>query len=167
MTENEFPRRGIVFAASPDRSMSRLPRSVSVFLALPAMTVGLLAVAAPSPAPPPAATSSSTSSPGAPPHHPRAHFFVGEVVEIVTAEQRFSVRETLRDGSPKVTFFTAEADTTVFRGKDSAAFADLRVNDHVTIKYTENSGARKTVSIRITPAKSKPATPPAPAKPSS
>lgn len=147
--------------------MSRLPRSVSALLPLPAIAAGFLALAAPSPAPPPATTSSSTtsSSTSVPPHRPRAHFFVGEVVEIFGGENRFSVRETLRDGSPKVTFFTADPDTTVSRGKEPAVFADLRVNDHVTIKYTETSGARKTVSIRITPAKPKPAATPAPSKP--
>jgi len=150
--------------------MSRLPRRVTAILPLPAMAAGFLALAAPSPAPPAApatsATSSSTtlSTSAPPPHRPRAHFFVGEVVEIVAAERRFSVRETLRDGSPKVTFFTADPDTTVFRGKDAAAFADLRVNDHVTIQYTETSGSRKTVSIRITPAK--PKAPAAPGRPS-
>ena len=149
--------------------MSRLPRRVTAILPLPAMAAGFFVLAAPSPAPPAVPTSSSTSSSTSlsssapPPPHKRAHFFVGEVVEIVAAERRFSVRETLRDGSPKVTFFTADPDTTVFRGKDAAAFPDLRVNDHVTIQYTDTSGSRKTVSIRITPAKSK--APAAPVKP--
>ncbi len=149
--------------------MSRLPRGAPALLSLPAIAAGFLALAAPSPAPPPPAASSTTSVPpgAAPPHRPRSHFFVGEVVEIMGAENRFSVRETLRDGSPKVTFFTADPDTTVSRGKERAAFADLRVNDHVTIQYTDAPEARKTVSIRITPAKSKPAAPAAPAKPSS
>jgi hypothetical protein len=115
---------------------------------LPAIVAGLLALA-PAPAPPP----STSSAPPPAARRARAHFFVGEVVEIVPAEKRFSVRETLRDGSPKVTFFTAGPETTVFRGKDPAAFADLRVNDHVTIKYADANGDRKTLSIRITPSK--------------
>ena len=138
--------------------MSRLARSVAPLLPLPAIAAGFLALAAPAPAPPPASSSSSATP--APHRSPKAHFFVGEVVEIFASENRFSVRETLRDGSPKVTFFTADPDTTVFRGKEPAVFADLRVNDHVTIKYTEISGMRKTVSIRIIPsAKPKPAPP--------
>jgi hypothetical protein len=146
--------------------MSRLARSVSAFLFPAAIAAGSPPPAAPPPSSPPPATSSSPSSSSASgaaaPRRPRAHFFVGEVVEIVAAENRFSVRETLRDGSPKVTFFTADPDTTVFRGKEPAAFGDLRVNDHVTIKYTETAGTRKTVSIRITPsAKPKAAPPPA------
>ena len=117
-----------------------------------------------SPAPPVRpATTGTASAPGpsaSEPHRPRPHFFVGEVVEIVAPEQRFSVRETLRDGSPKVTFFTADPATTVSRGKEPAAFADLRVNDHVTIQYTETDKTRRTLSIRITPSK-----PPKPAAP--
>jgi hypothetical protein len=116
---------------------------------LPAIAAGLLALApGPAPAPP-----QPTSAPPPAARRPRTHFFVGEVVQIVAPEKRFSVRETLRDGSPKVTFFTAGPGTAVFRGKDPATFADLRVNDHVTIKYAETSGDRKTLSIRITPTK--------------
>lgn len=127
---------------------------------LPAIAAGLFALA---PAPAPSPPSSTSPPPPAAPRRPRAHFFVGEVVEIVAAESRFSVRETLRDGSPKVTFFTAGPETAVFRGKDPATFADLRVNDHVTIKYADVDGARKTLSIRITPsakAKTAPSKPP-------
>jgi hypothetical protein len=109
--------------------------------------------------PPPAASSSAPA-----PKHPRSHFFVGEVAEIVAGQTRFSVRETLRDGAPKVTFFTATPETTVLRGKERGTFADLRVNDHVTIKYGEGTGEKEAISIRITPsAKPKPA--PASTKP--
>lgn len=126
---------------------------------LPAIAAGVLALA-PAPSPPPP----GTAAPAAPPassRRPRAHFFIGEVVEIVAAENRFSVRETLRDGSPKVTFFTAGPETSISRGKDPATFADLRVNDHVTIKYADADGVRKTLSIRITPSKTAPTKPPA------
>jgi hypothetical protein len=145
--------------------MSPIPRSPPALLPLPAIAVALFALVAAAPAPPPPSSGSSSAPPL---HHTRAHFFVGEVVEIVPGENRFSVRETLRDGSPKVTFFTADAETTVFRGKEPAAFSDLHVNDHVTIKYSDASGTRKTVSIRITPtAKPNPApAPTAPTKPS-
>ena len=141
-----------------------------------AFFAGLLAFGAAqnSPAPPaPAApsTSPSTSSSPSPPvspsaKRPRAHFFVGEVVEIVAGQMRFSVRETLRDGASKVTFFTATADTAVLRGKDRATFADLRANDHVTIKYAEGTGEKQAISIRITPSakpKAPSSAPPAPA----
>lgn len=122
---------------------------------------------APAPAPTPTSTGAGPAAPAAPagPKRPRAHFFVGEVVEIVAPESRFSVRETLRDGSPKVTYFTADAATTVSRGKDAATFGDLRVNDHVTIKYTDADGARKAISIRITPTKPGKPVSAAPAKP--
>lgn len=131
-----------------------------------AMVGGIAAADSTAPSVPPT-TPGTASAPGpSGPHRPRTHFFVGEVVEIVAPEQRFSVRETLRDGSPKVTFFTTDPATTVFRGKEPAAFADLRVNDHVTIKYTETDKARRTVSIRITPSKPpKPAATTATAKP--
>ncbi|HET7452316.1 MAG TPA: hypothetical protein VFL12_06215 [Thermoanaerobaculia bacterium] len=131
-----------------------------------AMLGGIAAADSPPPPAPPT-TAGTAPAPGASaPRRPHTHFFVGEVVEIVAPEQRFSVRETLRDGSPKVTFFTADPATTVFRGKEPAAFADLRANDHVTIKYTETDKARRTLSIRITPSKPpKPAATAAPAKP--
>jgi len=151
MTENGFDGRGIAFAPAPRRTMSVFRRGGLALPLLPAAAAGLLALAA-APAPPPRPVTASPPPVAAPaPKRPRAHFFVGEVVEIVAAENRFSVRETLRDGSPKVTFFTADAGTTIFRGKDPATFADLRVNDHVTIKYADAGGARKTLSIRITP----------------
>lgn len=148
MTENTGRRSGTPFAAAPRRKMGPDYRGGMVLGLLPAIAAGLLALAL-SPAPPPPAS----AAPPASVHRARAHFFVGEVVEIVAAEKRFSVRETLRDGSPKVTFFTAGPETTVFRGKEPAAFADLRVNDHVTIKYADANGDRKTLSIRITPTK--------------
>lgn len=132
-----------------------------------ALSLGFLASAgaqAP-PSSPAAPLPSSSSAPGVPaPKKPRVHFFVGEVVEIVAGQTRFSVRETLRDGAPKVTFFTATPETTVSRGKERAAFADLRVNDHVTIKYGEGAGEKQAISIRITPsARPKAPSPPPPA----
>jgi hypothetical protein len=132
-----------------------------------ALSAGVIAYAAAQNPPaksteaPPAAPPGSSA-----PKHPRSHFFVGEVAEIVAGQTRFSVRETLRDGAPKVTFFTATPETTVLRGKDRATFADLRVNDHVTIKYGEGVGEKQAISIRITPsAKPKPA-PASPTPPS-
>jgi hypothetical protein len=132
-----------------------------------ALSAGFMAYAAaqtsttksPAPSPPPA----SSSAPAA--KRPRAHFFVGEVAEVVAGQTRFSVRETLRDGAPKVTFFTVTPETTVLRGKEKGTFADLRVNDHVTIKYGEGSGEKEAISIKITPS-AKPKSPsPAPAAP--
>ena len=128
--------------------------AVFVLLARPAMSRAQTA------SPSPVAPSPSSSSGASAAKRPRVHFFVGEVAAVMPADQKFSVRETLRDGSPKVTLFTAVAETVVSRGKDRAVLADLRVNDHVTIKYTENAGERRALSIRITPSvKSK--TPPA------
>ena len=133
-----------------------------------ALSAGFMAYAAAqtsttkSPAPPPPPPGSSTAPA---PKRPRVHFFVGEVVEIVAGQTRFSVRETLRDGAPKVTFFTATPETAVLRGKEKATFADLRVNDHVTIKYGEGTGEKEAISIRITPS-AKPKSPsPTPAAP--
>jgi hypothetical protein len=143
--------------------MTRLLRG-SLVLAV----VGGIAAADSTPPPVPTAAGGTASASGAAPapRRSREHFFVGEVVEIVAPERRFSVRETLRDGSPKVTFFTVDPATSVLRGKEAAAFADLRVNDHVTIKYTETDKTRRTVSIRITPSKPpKPAAATATAKP--
>ena len=97
----------------------------------------------------PASASSTTAAPAA--KKPRFHFFVGEVVEVVPGQTRFSVRETLRDGAPKVTFFTANSETAVLRGKERGNFSDLHVNDHVTIKYGEEPGEKQAISIRITP----------------
>jgi hypothetical protein len=117
-------------------------------------------------APPAVATAPgppSTTSP--PPHRPRIHSLVGEVVEIQTADQKLIVRETLRDGSPKTTTFSTNPKTGVIRGADSATLADVHVNDHVTIKYREDSSKNKeAVTIRITPSAA-PKTP-SPAKPS-
>ncbi|HKB70165.1 MAG TPA: hypothetical protein VKH46_04925 [Thermoanaerobaculia bacterium] len=159
MSEKTADRGGTRFAAASRTKMRSIVRDGYALRWLPAIAASLLALAPARSLPPPSSTS---TPPPAASRHPRAHFFVGEVVEIVAAENRFSVRETLRDGSPKVTFFTAGPATTVFRGKDPATFADLRVNDHVTIKYADANGARKTLSIRITPsARSKPAAPPA------
>ena len=130
-----------------------------------ALSAGFIAYAAAqtsstkSPAPPPA----SSTAPA--PKRPRAHFFVGEVVEIVAGQTRFSVRETLRDGPPKVTFFTATPETTVLRGKEKATFGDLRVNDHVTIKYGEGAGEKEAISIRITPSAKPKTASPTPAAP--
>ena len=137
--------------------------------------VGIGAVLAAAPAaaadsPVPASTSaappaSAPKKPDASPRRPRAHFFVGEVVEIPTGEGKFSVRETLRDGPPKVTFFLVMPETTVSRGKERAAFADLKVNDHVTIKYAESTSPEKqAISIRITPS-ARPAAAAAPTPP--
>lgn len=101
------------------------------------------------PAPPPAA-SSSTAPPA--PRRPRVHSFVGEIVEVRAAEQKLIVRETLRDGSPKTTTFATTPKTAVVRGSDAATLADIHANDHVTIKYREDSARNKeAVSIRITP----------------
>ena len=154
--------------------MSRL--RIARFAGAAAFFAGLLAFGAaptapaPSTGSPPAASpstpspSSSSSTSSSSVKRPRAHFFVGEVVEILAGQTRFSVRETLRDGASKVTFFTATAETAVLRGKDRATLADLRVNDHVTIKYAEGTGEKQAISIRITPsAKSKAPSPPAPA----
>jgi len=146
--------------------IARVAGAAAFFAGLLAFGAAQTAPAPPtgsSPAVPPPAPSSSSSSPATPGKKPRAHFFVGEVVEIVSGQMRFSVRETLRDGASKVTFFTATAETAVLRGKDRATLADLRVNDHVTIKYAEGTGEKQAISIRITPsAKSKAPPPPAP-----
>lgn len=117
---------------------------------LSAISMLLSGAAAPASAPPATTSSSGPSAPAT--RHPRVHFFVGEVAEVILSEGRLSVRETLRDGSPKVTFFVTAPDTTVSRGKDKAALADVGVNDHVTIKYTEAAGGEKrAISIRVTP----------------
>ena len=110
-----------------------------------------LAAFAPGTAPAsPAAAGSSTASPA--PRRPRVHSLVGEIVQVRPAEQKLIVRETLRDGSPKTTTFTTTPKTTVVRGADAATLADIRANDHVTIKYREDSARNKeAVSIRVTP----------------
>jgi hypothetical protein len=132
-----------------------------------AISAGCLAYAAAQTAtttPAPPSTAASASSAPAP-KKPRFHFFVGEVVEVVAGQTRFSVRETLRDGAPKVTFFTATPETTVFRGKERGTFSDLHVNDHVTIKYGEGKGEKQAISIRITPSAKPKAPSPAPPAP--
>jgi hypothetical protein len=149
--ENERCFRGTPFAVhNPRMHRSRRTR---IFGAA-ALSAGVIAYAAAqtsttksSAAPGPSGASSSAPAP----KHPRSHFFVGEVAEIVAGQTRFSVRETLRDGAPKVTFFTATPETTVLRGKERGTFADLRVNDHVTIKYGEGTGEKQAIAIRITP----------------
>ena len=120
---------------------------------LAAIVVGAIAAGfAPGAAPgtSPAAPASSTASPA--PRRPRIHSFVGEVVEVQAAVRKLVVRETLRDGSPKTTTFSTTAKTAVVRGADAATLADVRANDHVTIKYREDSAKNKeAVAIRITP----------------
>jgi hypothetical protein len=151
MIETARRSRGTTFAVQNPR-MNRFRRA-RVFGA-GALSAGVIAYAAaqtsatksPAAAPPPAASSSAPAS-----KRPHSHFFVGEVTEIVAGQTRFSVRETLRDGAPKVTFFTATPETTVLRGKEKGTFADLRVNDHVTIKYGEGTGEKQAIAIRITP----------------
>ena len=103
--------------------------------------------------PPASATDAPAArSESAPPRRPKIHSFVGEVVEILAAEKKLTARETLRDGSPKTTTFALTNDTTVSRGKDSCTFSDIRVNDHVTIKYSdEPGGARRALTVRVTP----------------
>jgi len=131
-----------------------------------ALSAGFLAYAAAQPGtttPAPATPATPSGTPGAAaPKKPRFHFFVGEVVEVVAAQTRFSVRETLRDGAPKVTFFAATPETTVFRGKEHGTFSDIHVNDHVTIKYGEGTGEKSAISIRITPSAKPKAPSPAP-----
>jgi hypothetical protein len=147
--------------------IARVAGAAAFFAGLLAFGAAQTAPARPtgsSPAASPSTPSSSSASASTSVKRPRAHFFVGEVVEVLAGQTRFSVRETLRDGAPKVTFFTATAETAVLRGKDRATLADLRVNDHVTIKYAEGTGEKQAISIRITPsAKSKSPSPPPPA----
>jgi len=132
-----------------------------------ALSAGFLAyAAAQTTTPSPSSAGSPSSASGSPAaKKPRFHFFVGEVVEVMAAQTRFSVRETLRDGPPKVTFFTATPETAVFRGKEHGTFADVHVNDHVTIKYGEGSGEKHAISIRITPSAKPKAPSPAPSAP--
>ena len=165
-------KRGAI-AWHPARSAVGAMRGVclAVVLALGAASSAILG--SPVETPPPAPSSGAPSTSAAPPgsstrkpdaRRPRAHFFVGEVVEIPAGQAKFSVRETLRDGPPKVTFFLVSAQTTVSRGKERAGFEDLKVNDHVTIKYADSASPEKeAISVRITPsARPKPATPPPP-----
>ncbi len=122
---------------------------------LAAIVVGAIAAGfAPGAAPrtSPAAPVSASSSASPAPRRPRIHSFVGEVVEVQAAVRKLVVRETLRDGSPKTTTFSTTAKTAVVRGADTATLADVRANDHVTIKYREDSAKNKeAVAIRITP----------------
>jgi hypothetical protein len=131
-------------------------RLAGIAFAVISLGVGLAAFApesTPDSAPRAVATApspSSTTTP--PPHRPRTHSLVGEVVEIQAADQKLIVRETLRDGSPKTTTFSTTPKTTVVRGTDPATLADVHVNDHVTIKYREDPSKNKeAVTIRITP----------------
>jgi hypothetical protein len=114
--------------------------------------IGLTAFSSEPGPPSTSTTGAQSSSTAAPPHHPRTHSLVGEVVEIQTTDQKLIVRETLRDGSPKTTTISTTPKTVVFRAADSAGLPDVHVNDHVTIKYREDAGKNKeAVSIRITP----------------
>lgn len=131
-------------------------RSAGTALAVVSLGAGLVAFApesTPNAAPTSLATAtgaSSTTTP--PPHRPRIHSLVGEVVEIQPADRKLIVRETLRDGSPKTTTFSTTPKTVVVRGADSATLADVHANDHVTIKYREDKEKHKeAVTIRITP----------------
>jgi hypothetical protein len=131
-------------------------RSAGAAFAVISLGVGLAAIApesTPNTAPPALATApgaSSTTTP--PPHRPRIHSLVGEVVEVQPADQKLIVRETLHDGSPKTTTFSTTSRTVVVRGADPATLADVRANDHVTIKYREDAAKNKeAVTIRITP----------------
>ena len=121
-------------------------RSAGIALAVISLGVGLAAFA------PESAPNSASSTAAPPPHRPRIHSLVGEVVEIQTQDQKLIVRETLRDRSPKTTTFSTTPKTTVVRGTDPATLADVHVNDHVTIKYREDPSKNKeAVTIRITP----------------
>ena len=101
--------------------------------------------------------STSTSSPETRRARPRG--FVGEVVAVSPAESSFTARETLNDGSPKTTTFRTTPQTRLTCGKDPCALADVRVNDHVTVKYADTAaGERRALTVRVTPA-AKPKTP--------
>jgi len=156
--------RGTGFATGQPRMNRALRNGIAGAAALSAGFLAYAAAPAATTTPAPPSSASSTSSAPAP-KKPRFHFFVGEVVEVVAGQTRFSVRETLRDGPPKVTFFTATPETAVFRGKEHGTFSDLRVNDHVTIKYGEGKGEKQAISIRITPSAQPKAPSPAPPAP--
>ena len=153
---------------SPGGSMTTRFRAPFAAGLLILSTTSRATAADPKPVPVPAPPSASSSSTAAPvPHHPRTHFFVGEVTSVIPNEG-LSIRETLRDGSPKVTFFKTSPDTPVSRGKEKAAITDIHVNDHVTVKYTDNGTEHRAISIRLTPsAKSKASSPATPSPPKS
>lgn len=115
-------------------------------------TGGLLALRqnpAPSSGNPPAALRETPAET----RRPRPRGFVGEVVSVSPAESRFTARETLNDGSPKTTQFQTTPQTRIVCGKESCSLADVKVNDHVTVKYADTpSGQRKALTVRITPA---------------
>ena len=134
---------GTRFAATPVVGLLR----ASAYALSVVVAGASLAAFAPGTAPAP---TPSTATPA--PRRPRVHSFVGEIVEVRAAEQKLIVRETLRDGSPKTTTFATTPKTAVVRGADAATLADIHANDHVTIKYREDSARNKeAVSIRITP----------------
>jgi hypothetical protein len=109
-------------------------------------------VGARSPVAPATTSTPSGKAEPAPSRRTRAHSFVGEVVEILPSEKKLTARETLRDGSPKTTLFVLTPQTSVLRGKDLCSVSDIRVNDHVTIKYSEDAaGVHKALTIRVTP----------------
>ena len=101
-----------------------------------------------------ATTASAAPKTGTPePHRPRPRGFVGEVVAVSAAESSFTARETLNDGSPKTTTFRTTPQTRITCGKDPCALGDVKVNDHVTVKYADTaSGERRALTVRVTPA---------------
>ncbi len=113
--------------------------------------------------PPPAGRASSASpapsKEAAESRRGRPRGYVGEVVSVSPGTASFTARETLHDGSPKTTTFRTTPQTRFTCGKAPGALADVKPNDHVTIKYADAArGERRALTVRVTPAaKPKPA----------
>lgn len=160
----DFARKRLASGSLRSAPMAKL--RLPSLLALAALsTGGILALPQqPSRARPAPSTSAAPARDAAESRRARPRGYVGEVVSVTPADGTFTARETLHDGSPKTTTFRTTAQTRFTCGKEPCTLADVKVNDHVTVKYADAAkGEHKALTVRVTPA----ARPKPPAGPSS